>query len=522
VALKSPWHPLIVALVPVATMYAQFPGAATPDEIVRSAIAVLGVTAALFVIAFGVYRDGRKAALFVTAALILFLAFDAVYSLVEPMRIGGIRPFRRAIAIPATYVAVLAGAWLLYRTRRSLLTVTAFVNCAALGCLLVPTATLTYAQARAMRQTTPLLDVPVAHGDSTVKPDIYYVIFDRYGDAGTMREYGLDNTPFYDYLQNQGFYVAPQSHSNYVKTVLSLASSLNMSYLAPVISAQGPDSENWWPVYDWIQNATVIRFLRAHGYKYNLAGSWYWPTLVHRNADRNFNYYTTVPRAAMRLLDTALMDPVRMLAPTALLDSRRQQWERVRRQIDDVIATASDPAPTFTFVHILVPHPPYVFDKDGAYLSEAEENRRPERLNYVNQVLGANAMARRLIEGIRARTSAPPVIILQGDEGPYPAGTTGTRYEWREANAQQLREKSAILNAYYLPGHSDDLYPTMTPVNTFRVVLNAYLGTQLPLLEDYVYAHESEYHPYRMTDITATVSATTEARAVDQALSSPR
>jgi hypothetical protein len=43
------------------------------------------------------------------------------------------------------------------------------------------------------------------------------------------------------------------------------------------------------------------------------------------------------------------------------------------------------------------------------------------------------------------------------------------------------------LNAYYLPAASNVLYPTITPVNTFRVILNAYFGGKFPLLEDLSY-----------------------------------
>ena len=42
-----------------------------------------------------------------------------------------------------------------------------------------------------------------------------------------------------------------------------------------------------------------------------------------------------------------------------------------------------------------------------------------------------------------------------------------------------------ILNAYYLPGIGQgDLYPTISPVNSFRVVFNQYFGGKFPLLPD--------------------------------------
>jgi hypothetical protein len=71
----------------------------------------------------------------------------------------------------------------------------------------------------------------------------------------------------------------------------------------------------------------------------------------------------------------------------------------------------------------------------------------------------------------------PPVIIVQGDHGPLPDLT--------EEPSQRL----PILNAYYLPGVEMDsmLYPSISPVNSFRVVLNSYFGQNLPLLEDQSY-----------------------------------
>jgi hypothetical protein len=499
-----PWHPILAAMVPVLSMYANVPGSETPDEVIRSLLAASAVAAVLLVAASLAYRDVRKAGLLVTLGIVLFVGFNPLYGAVESLQIGGIRPLRRMIVIPATYVLLAAFAWAIGRMRRSLLHVTSFANVVAIGCLVLPLFTVGRAQVQAMWRQTPRLPLPVAGGTIAIKPDIYYVIFDRYGDESTIRQHGLDNTPFYSYLESKGFYVARESRSNYIKTVLSLASSFNMSYLDPLQHAEGSTSTNWRPIYHWLHDGRLIRFLKSQGYRYVHAGSWYWPTVSSPSADRNVNFYTMVPYAAMRFLDTPLMEPIRIVAPTALLDSRRQQWHRVRRQIDDLVAHAADPGPTFTFLHILVPHKPFVFDSDGSYVSDVEENRRTRSGNYVNQVLAANAMAVRLIDAVLRRAPSPPVIILQGDEGPYPAGTEeDLNYNWQGANTAQLREKSGILNAYYLPhGGAAALYPTISPVNSFRVVANTYFGTGLPMLPDRVFGHESEYRPYALLDVT--------------------
>jgi hypothetical protein len=51
-----------------------------------------------------------------------------------------------------------------------------------------------------------------------------------------------------------------------------------------------------------------------------------------------------------------------------------------------------------------------------------------------------------------------------------------------------LDERLSILNAYYFPqGDGGGLYPSITPVNSFRVVFNRLFQTEFELLEDESY-----------------------------------
>jgi hypothetical protein len=65
-------------------------------------------------------------------------------------------------------------------------------------------------------------------------------------------------------------------------------------------------------------------------------------------------------------------------------------------------------------------------------------------------------------------SKVPPVIILQGDHG----------YVIPE------RRYNNLLAFYFPYGGNEALYPTITPVNTFRLVSNLYFGTDMPLRND--------------------------------------
>ena len=177
-------------------------------------------------VSLAVYRDMRKAAIAVSIVLLVW------WMQADDGSIGGWLRQQRFV-MPLTYAAVLAGGVWLYRRRAPLTAVTGFANWVAIGAVLPPIVTLAISAPRAA-ETHAATRAFVAGGVKS-KPDIYYLIFDRYGDAETTAAYGAGKH-IEEYLASKGFYVARASRSNYMKTVLSLASSLNADYLDDVRS----------------------------------------------------------------------------------------------------------------------------------------------------------------------------------------------------------------------------------------------------------------------------------------------
>ena len=68
-------------------------------------------------------------------------------------------------------------------------------------------------------------------------------------------------------------------------------------------------------------------------------------------------------------------------------------------------------------------------------------------------------------------------IIVQGDHGPR-LGLTD------EVETSDVEDRFGILNAFYLPGDAElKLYPSISSVNTFRLILSEYFDANYPLLE---------------------------------------
>ena len=129
------------------------------------------------------------------------------------------------------------------------------------------------------------------------------------------------------------------------------------------------------------------------------------------------------------------------------------------------------------YVHMLIPHRPNIFLPDGSmnlntdyYKKGVGEGvtREYDREGYLNNMKFINSRLPDVIREIIQSSQIPPIIILQGDHG------------------YQLPDiRFDILNAYYFPDRNyAALYPEITPVNTFRVVLNTYFDEEYTLLKD--------------------------------------
>jgi hypothetical protein len=134
----------------------------------------------------------------------------------------------------------------------------------------------------------------------------------------------------------------------------------------------------------------------------------------------------------------------------------------------------------------------------------SEEQRDTIRNAYVDQLKFTNKMLEQTIDNILANSAREPIIVLQADEGPWTPEFPKQAREG-ELTPDTLRIRHRILNAYHLPGVGDGvLYPTISPVNTFRVIFNEYFGAEFPMLDDSAYrsaGHNDDlYHFVEVTD----------------------
>jgi hypothetical protein len=340
--------------------------------------------------------------------------------------------------------------------------------------------------------------------------DIYYIIVEKYGSQKILNDYfHFDNSPFITYLKKQGFYVADGSLSNYLSTPLSLASSLNFTYLNDLSKQVGENYKNRAPLYKMLIDYRVWRFLKSVGYSFIHVGPYWDIDIQNKFADKNYSYQMFGMSDFTRIyLETTLLYPIMSsLNINNPFGLRVIHYNFSLDQINALENFSKDKSPKFIFAHLYITHDPWVFDENGGFVSQQKYDALGYKTGYINTLKYANTKLETMIETIFKNSKKPPIIILQGDEGPRTENFyTNQNIPWTQATDEDFIVKTGILNAYYFPDMAQNvLYPSITPVNSFRVLFNTYFGQHFDLLPDKVYAHPEYLHPYKYWDITSKV-----------------
>jgi hypothetical protein len=455
-------------------------------------------------------NDIHRAGLIIFLSTIWFFHYGTVHLWANSIHIGSIPLGTDWIFFPLwTIIFILASSGLLWRRITSPETITLYLN-------IISIVLVAFSVFRISLDVAPRYlahpDIPEAikslapSPKASKTPDVYYIILDGYARADILQAlYHYDNSVFIQDLENRGFHVATQSHSNYMQTALSLASSLNMEYLTG-FSKLVPDRGQ---LIGMITNSSVRAIFEYLGYKTLAFSSGYQPT-EWTNAD----YYYSSPKVgkshdleALLLINSA----ANIIIEHKWLDLPISRYYTEQERIDYTFTTLANEVPLITgpkfiFAHIIAPHPPFIFDQNGAVtpdemyvLQDGDKywgNHEEYIHKYANQLSYINNQVIKTIDGIIEKSEAPPIIIIQADHGP------GAYLDWNSAENSCLQERFSILYAYYLPNKESDLIvEDITPVNTFRLILNAYMGTHLELLDNTEYFSTWD-QPYNFIDIT--------------------
>ncbi len=515
-------HPVLFAIFPLLALWAANYDKLTPIDVFSAFVISLLITFFLYGVFSWIFKNRRKAGLLTTLLLLLFFTYGHVYDSIKGKTLFGLIIGRHRFLGTAWVLLLLAGAFLILKYGSRAVSLNRIFNQTGLVLVLLSAGNLLvlYYQSET-KKADPNAALAQIPGFSTIRaaanpderPDIYYILLDGYSRADVLKNYYLfDNSPFITELKKLGFVVPVCAQSNYAWTALSMPATLNMNYYEGYTqSSTMPHRLDYDVQGDYTIHSLVRAILTEQGYTIvSFQNGFPWVEL--KDANVYYGAGTFLQRATSTnefddlLLETSALRPyydfeeisanfeAQMLGvsddpgqaaynPT---DLQKIKYSDLMNEFSNVEKAIKLPGKKFVYLHVPAPHNPYVVSPSGAY-----DTLLDPLVGYTNQVQFLNNRIIPIIQDIVKESKNPPVIVIQADHG------------WvNDPN------RVDILNAYYLPdGGSKLVYPTITPVNTFRVIFNAYFGTSFELLKD-----ESYYSPALKQFDFSVVPATCSSR----------
>lgn len=321
--------------------------------------------------------------------------------------------------------------------------------------------------------------------DSTrPSPSIYFIVLDAFTSSSCLKkEFNYDNAELDSFLTRKGFYLVERSKSNYPVTPYSIASTLNFSYLKDEVTAQEMNARDRLRGVTSVGANRLVPYLEKKGY--NIFNH----SIFHLNGHpvQGADYF--YPLKEKMLSDQTFWGRIQrdilwnFISLTGGMSSKTIHKEAVKHSTDFVydklhgLKTAAgfpSTKPKFVYCHVMAPHGPYIFHQDGTFVQDSIYVRIDDKKAYLNQLIYTRQLLKSAINTIFKKDTLNKIIVVAGDHGYRDYGV-------KEKIPQTFENLHAI---YFYDKNYQSLHDTLTPVNTFRIVLNQYFHEQLVLLRD--------------------------------------
>jgi Sulfatase len=340
------------------------------------------------------------------------------------------------------------------------------------------------------------LSLEPVHIRDTARPDIYFIVFDEYTSSSCLKEeFGFDNSPLDSLLKAHHFFISEKSGGNYNITPFSVSSTLNLDYLDESLEGRKLTGKL---LLQGIRTLSVSRlpvFLKQQGYSiknYSLFDLQEYPAAHTAYFEFIRDEIVGTPTLAGNISRDIWWNVANAHFLTSAVKGTRFENTSKETHISNnmfnynslvkEISTA-DTAPKFVYCHLMLPHEPFYLDKNGQLLiASATGGKTDNKKLYLGQLEYANALISQVVPAISKSAVRPRVVIIEGDHG----------FRFYD----ELKNKTGIfknLNAYYFSdGNYAGLYDSISPVNSFRVIVNKYFNQRLHLLPDkHVFINDS-------------------------------
>ncbi|HEV7780923.1 MAG TPA: sulfatase-like hydrolase/transferase [Chitinophagaceae bacterium] len=382
--------------------------------------------------------------------------------------------------LPAALLLFIVLLVVLKKRKKPLTQLTGYLNLLLILLLLADIVLLT-GKAISKKENAYSLPAGFTDCDSCKKPDIYFILVDEYAGNKELKDlFQFDNAPFLERLGSLGFHTINASRSNYNYTPFSVASVLNMNYLE--LSGTNRALPDLTYCYESIRDNKLVQFFRHQGYdfyNYSVFDFEGQPARVRETFLPVKTRLITAQTFLHRFDKEIRFNFISRLKSRKNLEIITYANKHNNKNIYDLtwrLAEQKSRHPRFVYTHLMMPHYPYYFDKDGREqpFEKLLEGNQVNKQAYTAYLQYTNKKIQELLEHILRSSPQPPLIVLMGDHG-------FRHFEEPVANDYYFLNLATV---YFPSGNYTAFNDSLTGVNLFRTILNTRFAQRLPLLKD--------------------------------------
>lgn len=445
---------------------------------------ILSFSGLVLFVVYNIFTSNKvKAGLFVTVLLMVYVFFGAMQDFISSYRF--VAKFASLPYLLTITFCLLISFFLFLRIKKEIpMSVIQYINLLFLLFVLLEIAqALTAGYFLKKYRSDSVADLQIC--DSCKKPPVYLVILDEYAGKHTLQNFfNFDNSFFYHELSNKGFHVVDSSISNYHRTLLSMASMLNMDYIGTREWLLKNEHYAFRKAIKQVEANPVTDFFSRNGYKiknYSFFDLKDAPAMVQNDLWGgnirffiNQTFYGRVQKSlisflARKKISNFFIEKVENKFVNEIDKSLAESVENEKQR------KSTSGRPVFTYIHLNMPHSPYLKDSLGNRIPgkiRQGYSKEDKQAAYLQYLVYCNKRILKWVDEILVASEGEAVILLMSDHG---TAINGGHADRRLDN----------LNAVYIPGadHSK-WYKGFSNVNQFRLLLNELFKQNMELKPD--------------------------------------
>lgn len=291
-------------------------------------------------------------------------------------------------------------------------------------------------------------------------PNVYYFILDEHIRSDYLyKNTGEDLSEFEEKLAALGFNISGSSYSLSRETRYSLPNYLSFDNVFY--------DEVEYPNHDEIcKNLPLYQLMKDAGYYISATSSLSF-VVRDKRIDRIIQQRALINEWDISAV--ALKDAIPAVFESSIFEQARIRFKEIFSNFEELYLENN--RYTFAFLHLRLPHTPFIFKADGSAVSMQDANNTEDKTIYLGQLRWADRMMAQLVARL-IENDPDCIILIQSDHG-------------MRAWAKDEAEAHGVINYLYCQGETMSI-EGVSPVNTIRMVLNHIFDLNLEMIEDSV------------------------------------